>query len=157
MTNATPDRGVAVRERWELRVLYDAECPLCRREIEMLRRLDRGRHRIDFEDIAAPEFDAGRYGLDQPTVVARIHAVLRDGSVIEGVEVFRRAYAAVGLGWLVAPTRWPILRDGFEAAYRVFARNRLHWTGRAGECTDGSCAIGPAASTGRARLADDAR
>ena len=133
---------------WELRVLYDAECPLCRREIEMLRRLDRGRGRIDFEDISASGFHAGKYGLDQPSVVARIHAVLPDDSVIEGVEVFRRAYSAVGLEWLVAPTRWPGLRTACDAAYRVFARNRLRWTGREASCTDGSCNVAvPVAGT----------
>jgi len=134
-------------ERWlvpggaasEVRVLYDGDCPLCTREIALLRRLDRGRGRIEFEDIARPEFDAARYGLDQDTAMARIHALLPDGRVVEGVEVFRRAYAAVGLGWLVAPTRWPLLRPLADAAYRVFARNRLRWTGRDGECADGRC------------------
>lgn len=157
MTNEVRDRALAVRAEWEVRVLYDAECPLCRREIEMLRRLDRGRGRIDFEDISAPQFDASRYGLDQPAVVARIHAVLPDGSVIEGVEVFRRAYAAVGLGWLVAPTRWPILSGFFDAAYRVFARNRLRWTGREAVCSEGSCGVAAASTTGRVPLAENPR
>jgi predicted DCC family thiol-disulfide oxidoreductase YuxK len=62
--------------------------------------------------------------------------VLPDGTVIEGMEVFRRAYAAVGLGWVLAPSRWPILGRGFDAAYRWFARNRLRLTGREPECTE---------------------
>jgi predicted DCC family thiol-disulfide oxidoreductase YuxK len=126
---------------WEIRVLYDGECPLCAREIRMLERLDRGRGRIAFEDIAAQEFDASRYGLTFEDVMARIHALLPSGEVVEGVEVFRRAYAAVGLGWLAAPTRWPALRALTDAAYRVFARNRLRWTGRAHACDDGRCQI----------------
>ena len=101
-------------------------------EVALLRRLDRGRRRIAFEDIAAPGFDPGRYGLDAGGVMARIHGVLADGTVVEGMEVFRRAYAAVGLGWLLAPSAWPGLRRLFDAAYRLFARNRLRWTGRAG-------------------------
>ena len=68
-------------------MLYDGECPLCAREVAGLRRLDRGRGRIDFEDIAAPGFDPSRYGLDAQTVMARIHGVLEDGTVIEGMEV----------------------------------------------------------------------
>ena len=55
------------------------------------------------------------------------------------VEVFRRAYGAVGWGWLVAPTTWPLLRGIADAAYRVFARNRLGWTGRADACAGESC------------------
>ncbi len=115
---------------WQIRVLIDGDCPLCSRELRYLSKLDRGRGRIDFEDIAAPGFDPGRYGLDQQTVMDRIHGVLPDGTVIEGVEVFRRAYGAVGRGWLWAPTRWPGLRQLTDSAYRVFARNRLRWTGR---------------------------
>ena len=36
-------------------MLFDGECPLCMREVKTLRRLDRKRGRIGFEDIAAPE------------------------------------------------------------------------------------------------------
>lgn len=145
-------RAATGPEAWSVKVLYDGECPLCAREIEMLRRLDRGRGRIAFEDIAAPDFDAGRYGLDQAAVMSRIHGVLPDGRIIEGVEVFRRLYAGVGLGWLVAPTRWPLLRPAFDAAYRWFARNRLRLTGRPA-CEDGRCAV-PAS---RARAAVTSR
>jgi predicted DCC family thiol-disulfide oxidoreductase YuxK len=119
------------RNGWSVKVLFDGECPLCRREIAALRRLDRGRGRAAFEDISAPGFDPSRYGLDRETLMSRIHGVLPDGRVIEGVEVFRRLYSAVGLGWIVAPTRWPVLRPLVDAAYRAFARNRLRLTGRA--------------------------
>jgi predicted DCC family thiol-disulfide oxidoreductase YuxK len=114
---------------WELQILYDGDCPLCSREIAILRRLDRKR-RLSMVDIAAPGFDPSRYNLDRPAVMGRIHAALPDGWVVEGMEVFRRAYGAVGLGWLLAPSRWPGLRRLFDAGYRVFARNRLRWTGR---------------------------
>jgi len=126
---------------WEFRVLYDGECPLCAREIGMLRRLDGGRGRLDLEDIAAPGFDPARYGATLHDLMARIHGVLPDGTLVEGVEVFRRAYAAVGLGWLVAPTRWPLLRPLADAAYRWFARNRLRLTGRPDACTSDRCAV----------------
>lgn len=126
---------------WEFRVLYDGECPLCAREIGMLRRLDAGRGRLDLEDIAAPGFDPARYGTTLHELMARIHGVLPDGTRVEGVEVFRRAYSAVGLGWLVAPTRWPLLRPLADAAYRWFARNRLRLTGRRDACTSDRCAV----------------
>jgi predicted DCC family thiol-disulfide oxidoreductase YuxK len=138
---------------WQIKVLYDGDCPLCMREVRFLRRRDR-RGRIAFEDIAAPDFDASRYGLDQPTVMARIHGVLPDGRIIEGVEVFRRLYAQVGLGFLLAPTRWPLLRPLFDAAYRVFARNRLRLTGRRGMDCDGTrCLPAPGEPASRATRA----
>ena len=131
---------LARREAWEIRVLYDGGCPLCMREIRALRRLDRGRGRISFEDIAAQGLDLAAYGVSYETLMSRIHGVLPDGTLIVGVEVFRRIYTAVGLGWLVAPTRWPVLRTFSEAAYRVFARNRLWLTGREKTaCPPGRC------------------
>lgn len=138
--------------RPEITILYDGECPLCAREIAMLRRLDRGRGAIGFTDITRPAFDATALGLDQDLVMARIHGVRSDGSLVEGVEVFRLAYAAVGLRWLVAPTRWPGLRQLADAAYTWFARNRLRLTGRSAVCSiDRSHA--PAVEEGRPDVA----
>ena len=135
---------------WDVKALFDGDCPLCRREIEMLRRLDRDRGRVAFEDISTQPFDPARYGLDFEAVMSRIHGVLPDGALIEGVEVFRHLYTAVGLGWLVAPTRWPLLRPLFDAAYRWFARNRLRLTGRAeASCRDAVCRV-PAPERGTA-------
>jgi predicted DCC family thiol-disulfide oxidoreductase YuxK len=127
-------------ESWKITVLYDGECPLCTREVAMLRRRDPTGRAARFADIAAPGFDPARYGRSHEELMARIHGVLPDGTVVEGVEVFRRVYAAVGLGWLVAPTGWPLLRPLFDAAYRGFARNRLRLTGRAGACDADRCA-----------------
>jgi predicted DCC family thiol-disulfide oxidoreductase YuxK len=138
---------------WRVCVLYDGECPLCSREIRFLERRDKGRGRIRFEDIADPDFDAGRYGRDVPELMARIHAVLPDGRVVEGVEVFRRAYAAVGLGWLAAPSGWPGLRVLANAAYRVFARNRLRWTGRADACETDRCELPAESAPAESRTA----
>jgi predicted DCC family thiol-disulfide oxidoreductase YuxK len=128
----------------EITVLFDGECPLCAREVAMLRRLDRGRGRIAFDDIAAPGFDAARHGRRHEELMARIHAVLPDGRLVEGVEVFRRAYTAVGLGWTLAWTAWPGLRPLADAGYRWFARNRLRLTGRSDSaCATGRCALPP--------------
>jgi len=133
----------------EIRILYDGECPLCRREISLLERIDGGRGRLDFEDISKDDFDASVYGLETRSVHERIHGILPDGTAIEGVEVFRRAYAAIGLGWLVAPTRWPGLRRITDALYRWFARNRLRMTGRRLECDGDRCHAVPLHDSGR--------
>lgn len=120
----------AARPGWRIRILYDAECPLCAREGRLLARLDGGRGRVDLEDIADPAFDAGRYGLDPADLEARLHGVLPDGTIVQGVEVLARAYEAVDRGWLVAPARWPGFRWVLDRAYLWFARNRLRLTGR---------------------------
>lgn len=123
-------RTEAAAPGWQLRILFDAECPLCRREGRLLERLDGGRGRISLEDISAPDFDASRYGLDPADLEARLHGVLPDGTIVQGVEVLARAYEAVGWGWFVAPARWPGFRWLLDRAYLWFARNRLRLTGR---------------------------
>jgi len=134
----SPLQKAAEKKAAEVRVLYDGDCPLCAREVALLRRLDR-RGRLAFEDIAAPIFDAGALGRTHAQLMARIHGLLPDGRLVEGMEVFRRAWAAVGLGWLLAPSRWPGLRQLFDAAYRNFARHRLRLTGRARERCGEAC------------------
>jgi predicted DCC family thiol-disulfide oxidoreductase YuxK len=114
---------------FDLEVYFDGACPLCAREVAFLRRLDRA-GRIRFTDIAAPGFDPLAAGIGWGDLMDRIHARLADGTVVEGVEVFRRLYAIVGYGWLVAPTRLPGVRHLLDLAYRLFARNRLRLTGR---------------------------
>jgi predicted DCC family thiol-disulfide oxidoreductase YuxK len=114
---------------FDIELFFDGECPLCQREIGLLRRWDR-HARIRFTDIAADDFSAAALGVEHDRLMAEIHGRLPDGHWVRGVEVFRHLYAAVGYRRLVAVTRWPILRQGLEWGYRLFARNRLRWTGR---------------------------
>ncbi len=109
-----------------LRVLYDGACPFCRAEIEWLRRRDR-RGRLVPEDISAPGFDASLYGLDPADVQRVLHVISADGKVVRRMEAVRAVYQVLGLGWLVAPTGWPVLRAVFDRLYTVFARNRRSW------------------------------
>lgn len=118
-------------------VFHDGACPLCRREIAFLQRLDR-RQRVLFTDIALPSFDPGPVGRTHAELMARIHGRTSDGSLVEGVEVFRQLYAAVGFGVLVAITRLPPLSWALDAGYRWFARNRLRLTGR---CSTDTCEL----------------
>lgn len=127
----------------ELELFYDGACPLCAREARALRRLDR-RERLKLTDLAAPGFDAAGTGVPMERLLARIHGRLPDGTIVEGVEVFRKAYEAVGLRLLVAPTRLPGVSWLLDRAYAWFARNRLRLTGR---CEEGACGRGaPTAS-----------
>ena len=122
---------------FDVEVFHDGACPLCAREVRMLRRRDR-LGRIKFTDIAAEGFDAGEVGISWQVLMRRIHARLPDGSVIEGPEVFRRMYDAVGFRRLVALSRLPVVSRLVDLAYELFARNRLRLTGR---CVDDHCAL----------------
>ncbi len=122
---------------FDVEVFYDGDCPLCTREINLLSRLDT-KSRIRFTDISDSDFSAESVGLPWSLLMARIHARLPDGTLIEGVEVFRRLYTAVGYGRLVQATRWPGVTQALDFAYERFAKNRLRLTGR---CVDDTCAV----------------
>ncbi len=126
---------------YPLRILIDGDCPLCKREAALLQRLDQRTGRLVLQDITAIEFDPSTINRTMDDVMGTIHAVTPDGQIVTGMEVFRRAYAAVGYGWLLAPTGWPILRPIFNRFYRWFAANRLRLTGRSDACDTGRCAV----------------
>ncbi len=122
---------------WKVEVFYDGDCPLCMREIRMLMGRDR-QGAIRFTNIAEPGFDAQAVGLDPSTLMKKIHGRLPNGDFIEGVEVFRRLYDAVGFGGLVKVSRAPGVSQVLDAAYSIFAKNRLRLTGR---CEGGACEV----------------
>lgn len=114
------------KPEFAVRLLYDGDCPFCRSETDFLRRRDR-HGRLILENVADPSFHPARFGLTREAVDGVLHALLPDGRVVTRMDAVRAAYAAVGRGWMVAPTGWPLLRPLFDRAYRVFARNRLRW------------------------------
>jgi predicted DCC family thiol-disulfide oxidoreductase YuxK len=122
-------------------LLFDSECPFCKREVEWLRRRDK-HGRLGAIDIAAPGFDPARFGLSRERVHARLHGVAADGTVVEGMAAMRAAWAAAGVGWAMAPTGWPVLRWVFDLGYLVFARYRVPLGRLFGRrCDGGSCAV----------------
>ena len=122
-------------------IFLDGNCPFCRREVTWLMRRDRA-GRLGVVDIAAPDFDAAWWGLTQDAVEARFHTMTADGRMLDGVAAFRHVYGAVGLGWLAAPTGWPVLRPIFDGLYRIFARYRVPLGNLIGRrCDDGACDV----------------
>ncbi len=132
-------------------ILFDGQCPLCLREVSFLAKRDRGRGRLGLIDITAHGFDATRWGLTLADVHGSIHGLDAEGRVITGPEVFRRAYEAVGLGWIVGWTAWRPFRGAVDAAYRWFARHRHRLTGRKNPCPAGSCGVAPTTRAGESR------
>ena len=52
------------------------------------------------------------------------------GKILRDVTVFREAYRLVGLEWIYAPTRWPVLGQLVNQVYKVWAQWRLPLTRR---------------------------
>ncbi len=103
----------------KVEVWFDGDCPLCRREIALMRRLDR-RGAIVFSDVAGD----GACPLDRAELLARFHA-REDGVLLSGAAAFAALWRAVPLLrplGLLARNRF-VLR-GLEAAYVAFLRVR---------------------------------
>ena len=101
-------------------VYHDGACPLCAREIALMRRLDRA-GRIHFIDAADP---AEPCPLDRAALLARFHAV-EDGVMLSGAAAFAAMWRAIPvLRPLGLAARWPLVERALEAAYRFFLRYR---------------------------------
>jgi len=101
-------------------VWFDGACPLCRREIAFMRRLDR-RGRIDFVDVASEDSVCP---LNRDELLARFHAS-ENGHIVDGAEAFAAMWRAIPvlrpLGLLA---RFPPALWVMERMYRVFLRVR---------------------------------
>lgn len=116
---------------WHIKLLYDGECPLCMREVNFLKKRDAGRGRVAFVDIAAEDYSPDEHqGIDYETAMGRIHGILSDGTIIKNVEVFRRVYEALDMGWVYAVTRLPIVGTIANWVYELWADQRLALTRR---------------------------
>ncbi len=114
---------------YAIEVFYDGDCPLCKREINVLRLMDRGK-RLRLTNIAADDFDVSQYDITMDRFMEEMHGQLPTGEWVTGVEAFRHIYGALGFGWLVSATRLPGVSHLADKAYHVFAKNRLRLTGR---------------------------
>lgn len=124
---------------YPLKVFYDGQCPLCRREIEHYRRHDILGH-LECVDITVPEFKAEMFNLDPVRIHAVMHAQAADGQTLTEVNAFEAIWRAVPPTFvsriLLALIRIPGMRSLMGVGYRAFARNRYRLTGR---CNPGSC------------------
>ncbi|KAJ7945913.1 Thiol-disulfide oxidoreductase DCC [Quillaja saponaria] len=118
-------------KNWKIKMLYDGDCPLCMREVNMLRERNKSYGTIKFVDICSENYSPDEnQGLDYKTAMGRIHAILSDGTVVTDVEAFRRLYEQVGLGWVYAITKYKPIAKLADAVYGVWAKYRLQITGR---------------------------
>lgn len=108
---------------YPMTIYYDASCLLCNTEINNLKQRSTD-GRLAFVDISAPGFSSPLPGVTLAQMMALIHARKADGSVIRGVEVFRLAYGAVGIGWVAGALGVPVIGALAERVYPWIARHR---------------------------------
>ncbi len=101
-------------------IWYDGACPLCTREIALMRRLD-WRKAIDYRDVSPPEAICP---LDRQMLLARFHAS-ENGVMLSGAAAFAAMWRAIPLlkplGWVA---RNPVILVLLERLYIGFLRIR---------------------------------
>jgi predicted DCC family thiol-disulfide oxidoreductase YuxK len=102
-------------------VWFDSACPLCLREIALMRRLDK-RGAIAFVDVLA---EGAACPIDPALLLARFHAREGEGPLLHGAAAFAAMWRAIpllrplGLAARLPPLLWVL-----EGAYRAFLRLR---------------------------------
>ena len=103
-----------------LTVWFDGGCPLCRREIALMRRLDR-KGAIDFIDLESGDVDCP---VDRADLLRRFHA-RENGQVVSGAAAFAAMWRAIPrLRPLGLAARSPLVLAGLERLYVAFLRIR---------------------------------
>lgn len=116
MTRARDRAAVLCWVMSTLEVWFDGDCPLCRREIALLRRLDR-RGAIVFTDVASGE---GSCPIDRTELLSCFHA-REDGRLVSGAEAFAAMWRAIPvLAPLGRLARNRHVLAGLEQLYLVF-------------------------------------
>jgi predicted DCC family thiol-disulfide oxidoreductase YuxK len=106
-----------------LTLFYESACPLCNAEMTNLMLRNSAGH-LRFSDVSAPDFSDIPAGTTLQDLLDLIHARTADGRILKGVDVFRLAYEAVGLGWASTAMCLPVLAPLADWAYPMLARNR---------------------------------
>ncbi len=124
--NAYLKEGKKMKTKHHFKMLYDGDCPICRAEVSWLTKCNKDGY-LEFEDISKTDNsdDQRSYGKSKQELLDRIHGVTEEGELISGVEVFRHSYNSVGLGWMMAPSKWPLFEPISDWGYTLFAKHRV--------------------------------
>jgi len=125
-------------------VLYDHACALCREEMLRLKQRDKD-GKLILIDINSQDFDGYAGRVSRNAAAAALQVLASNHEWLIGMPAIRHVYAQVGLGWLMAPTGWPLISPISDLAYRYFAPNRFlisRWLGvrrDSANCSDEVC------------------
>lgn len=107
---------------------YDGLCPLCQREMKLLRRLKSDALRLlDIHkqwQLPAEE---------RESMLRQLHLLMPDGRWLIGADASVEAWRYTRIGWLIKPLRWPLIGSVVDRVYRRWALSRfrrLYGSGR---------------------------
>jgi predicted DCC family thiol-disulfide oxidoreductase YuxK len=136
-TITTPPSGTAPGK--QAQVLYDGQCPLCRKSVSILKRLDWFRV-LRYVDVREPEqIPPLPVPVESERFLEEMHLLTPDGRhVYHGFTAFRWMAWRIPLLWPVAPLLYlPGMETLGQRAYLWVAKNRF----RLLPCQDGVCTL----------------
>ena len=106
-------------------MFYDGGCPLCSREVNHYRRIDRDRN-INWVDISVQADLTDSYQVTHEAAMARLHVLDSDGYMQTGAAAFVTLWSALPYyRWLAGIVRSLRLVPLLDRIYEPFARWRL--------------------------------
>lgn len=97
---------------------YDGLCPLCAKEMRVLRRWKSDS--LQLLDIHAAELS----GDEKAARLQVLHLEIAPGNYLLGVEASVAAWSYTSLGWILRPLQWRIIAPLAKSVYARWAKRR---------------------------------
>ncbi|MGH1485960.1 MAG: thiol-disulfide oxidoreductase DCC family protein [Cellvibrionaceae bacterium] len=110
---------------------YDGLCPLCRKEIKLLKRLSGDN--LAFKDIHRSDKTESQPSKD--ALLKRLHLKTSNNIWLIGLDANVHAWSKTPYGWLFKILRWPIIRQIADRVYDLWADRRYKKRYECGSCT----------------------
>ena len=108
------------------RLLYDGKCPICNREICMLKK-NNHQNKIEFIDITSEEFLLLKNeNIDYKTAMSQIHLIDGKGKILVALDAFAVVYANCKMPIISTLLRIHFIKMLLNPLYKLFARSR-YW------------------------------
>lgn len=101
---------------------YDGKCPLCAKEISLLRKLKDAS--LELIDIHNDHYDSTLEGKVKGELLSILHFKTSKGDWLYGVDASLAAWQHTPYGWILMPLRWPLINIIVDRIYYKWANNR---------------------------------
>jgi len=110
--------------QYPLTIYYDASCPMCREEMDLIKSKDT-HNQIILADCSAAGFETpASCPATREAMMDRIHAVDASGKWLKSTDVFAVAYATIGADKIAKFWGSKLLQPLFKVVYPMVADNR---------------------------------